>query len=69
MNSLTVFWFPRYNLSFRDLVEMMDERGLSMPLTTVMRSGQGGRCHLIAPNKAGAVIEGYDIVAKSTKEI
>jgi hypothetical protein len=23
---------------------------------------------VIAPNKAGAVIEGYDIVAKSTKE-
>ncbi|OXS64109.1 hypothetical protein SAMN06296056_12011, partial [Priestia filamentosa] len=27
---LTVRWYLRYNLSFRDLVEMMEERGLSM---------------------------------------
>ncbi|MED1407474.1 IS6 family transposase, partial [Bacillus mycoides] len=26
---LTVCWYLRYNLSFRDLVEMMEERGLS----------------------------------------
>jgi IS6 family transposase len=25
----TVRWYLRYNLSFRDLVEMMEERGLS----------------------------------------
>ncbi len=25
---LTVRWYLRYNLSFRDLVEMMEERGL-----------------------------------------
>ncbi|CAI8699272.1 transposase [Bacillus sp. IT-79MI2] len=27
---LTVRWYLRYNLSFRDLVEMLEERGLSI---------------------------------------
>ena len=31
---LTVRWYLRYNLSFRDLVEMMEERGLSLAHTT-----------------------------------
>ncbi|AZV43137.1 transposase [Peribacillus asahii] len=30
---LTVRWYLRYNLSFRDLVEMMEERGLSIAHT------------------------------------
>nr|WP_306386184.1 IS6 family transposase [Priestia megaterium] len=34
---LTVRWYLRYNLSFRDLVEMMGERGLCMAHTTIMR--------------------------------
>ncbi|MEK4835320.1 MULTISPECIES: IS6 family transposase [Bacillus] len=34
---LTVRWYLRYNLSFRDLVEMMEERGLSVAHTTIMR--------------------------------
>jgi len=34
---LTVRWDLRYNLSFRDLVEMMEERGLSITHTTIMR--------------------------------
>jgi transposase-like protein len=34
---LTVSWYLRYNLSFRDLVEMMEERGLSIAHTTIMR--------------------------------
>ena len=34
---LTVRWYLRYNLSFRNLVEMMGERGLSMAHTTIMR--------------------------------
>nr|WP_257790358.1 IS6 family transposase [Bacillus thuringiensis] len=34
---LTVRWYLRYNLSFRDLVEMMEERGLSLSHTTIMR--------------------------------
>ncbi|WP_257206395.1 IS6 family transposase, partial [Bacillus pseudomycoides] len=33
----TVRWYLRYNLSFRDLVEMMVERGLSVAHTTIMR--------------------------------
>ena len=34
---LTVRWYLRYKLSFRDLVEMMEERGLSIAHTTIMR--------------------------------
>lgn len=34
---LTARWYLRYNLSFRDLVEMMEERGLSIAHTTIMR--------------------------------
>lgn len=34
---LTVRWYLRYNLSFRNLVELMEERGLLMAHTTIMR--------------------------------
>ena len=34
---LCVRWYLRYKLSFRDLVEMMAERGLSLAHTTMMR--------------------------------
>jgi len=34
---LTVRWYLRYKLSFRDLVEMMEERDLSIAHTTIMR--------------------------------
>jgi transposase, IS6 family len=34
---LTVRWHLRYKLSFRNLVEMMEESGLSMAHTTIMR--------------------------------
>ena len=34
---LTVRWYLRYNLSFRNVVDMMEERGLSMAHTTIMR--------------------------------
>ncbi len=34
---LTVRWYLRYNFSFRDLVEMLEERGLSISHTTIMR--------------------------------
>jgi transposase-like protein len=34
---LCVRWYLRYRLSFRDLAEMMAERGLSMAHTTIMR--------------------------------
>src|SRR3954454_2946329 len=34
---LTVRWYLRFSLSFRDLVEIMEERGLSIAHTTIMR--------------------------------
>ena len=34
---LCVRWYSRFKLSFRDLVEMMAERGLPMAHTTIMR--------------------------------
>jgi transposase-like protein len=34
---LCVRWYLRYKLSFRDLVEMMAERVLSLAHTTIMR--------------------------------
>ncbi|MEM5452002.1 IS6 family transposase [Paraburkholderia guartelaensis] len=34
---LCVRWYLRYKLSFRDLVEMMAERGLSLAHTTILR--------------------------------
>ncbi|MGK0536256.1 IS6 family transposase [Bacillus sp. 'calajunan'] len=34
---LTVRWYLRYKLSFRNLVEMLEERGLSISHTTIMR--------------------------------
>ena len=32
-----VRWYLRYKLSFRDLVEMMSERGLDLAHTTILR--------------------------------
>jgi transposase-like protein len=34
---LCVRWYLRYKLSFRDLVEMMAERGLGLAHTTILR--------------------------------
>lgn len=34
---LCVCWYLRYKLSYRDLVEMMAERGLSVAHTTILR--------------------------------
>ena len=34
---LCVRWYCRYKLSYRDLVEMMAERGLKIAHTTIMR--------------------------------
>ena len=48
---LCVRWYLRFKLSFRDLVEMMAERGLSLVHTTIMRailrslSGAGSASH------------------------
>ena len=35
--TLCVRWYLRYKLSFRDLVEIMAERGVSLAHTTIMR--------------------------------
>jgi transposase-like protein len=37
---LCVRWYLRYKPSFRDLVEMMGERGLKLEHTTIMRRVQ-----------------------------
>ena len=34
---LCVYWYLRYKLSYRDLVEMMVERGLPIAHTTILR--------------------------------
>ncbi len=34
---LTVGWYLKYSLSYRDIVEMMGERGLKISHTTIMR--------------------------------
>ncbi len=34
---LTVRWYLKYSLSYRDIVEMMNERGLKISHTTIMR--------------------------------
>jgi len=38
---LCVRWYLRYALSYRDLEEMMRERGLSLDHTTIYRSRSG----------------------------
>lgn len=64
---LTVRWYLRYNLSLRDLVEMMEERGFSLAHTTIMRwVHQYGpelnkriRTHLKSTNDSWRVDETY----------
>jgi IS6 family transposase len=34
---LTVTWYLKYSLSYRDVAEMMSERGLHISHTTIMR--------------------------------
>ena len=34
---LCVRWYLKYSLSYRDLVEMMEERGIYISHTTIMR--------------------------------
>lgn len=34
---LIVSWYLRYSLSFHNLVKMMEERGISLAHTTIMR--------------------------------
>jgi transposase-like protein len=61
--SLIVRWYLRYNLSFRDLVEMIEERGLSIAHRTIMRWVHqyvpGVRRHLKPTNDSWRVDEAY----------
>ena len=41
---LCVRWYLRYKLSYRDVVEMMAERGLSLAHTTILRLLCGKQC-------------------------
>ncbi|MGX5634053.1 IS6 family transposase [Bacillus thuringiensis] len=64
---LTVRWYLRYNLSLRDLVEMMEERGFSLVHTTIMRwvhqygpeLNERIRTHLKLTNNSWRVDETY----------
>ncbi|ANS51826.1 transposase [Bacillus thuringiensis] len=64
---LTVRWYLRYNLSLRDLVEMMEERGFSLAHTTIMRwvhqygpeLNERIRTHLKSTNDSWRVDETY----------
>ncbi len=64
---LCVRWYLRYTLSYRDLEEMMAERGLSVDHTTIYRWVQDyapelekrGRPHLKACNNSWRVDETY----------
>ena len=70
---LCVRWYLRYSLSYRDLEEMMRERGLHVDHTTIYRWGQcyaqelEKRCrpHLRATNDSWKVDETYIKVRKS----
>jgi transposase-like protein len=43
---LCVRWYLRYKLSFRDLVEMMAERGLHLAHTTILRRSMAMQRHI-----------------------
>ncbi len=69
---LCVRWYLRYSLSYRDLEEMMLERGLQVDHTTIYRWVQRyapelekrSRPHLKAPNDSWRVDETYIKVKK-----
>ena len=50
---LCVRWYCKYGISYRDLVEMMQERGVEVEPSTIMRS-----VHRFAPEfgEAGALV-------------
>src|SRR5438874_10022864 len=70
---LCVRWYLRYSLSYRDLEEMMRERGLSVDHTTIYRWVQHyapelekrSRPHLKATNDSWRVDETYIKVRKT----
>ena len=50
---LCVRWYLCYKLSFRDLVEMVDERGLGLSHTTIMDGYSGMR---LSPRSAALAL-------------
>src|SRR6204780_1758508 len=68
---LCVRWYLRYSLSYRDLEEMMAERGLSLDHSTIARwvlryapiLSQRIRCEMRRPNRSWRVDETYVRVA------
>ena len=64
---LCVRWYLRYSLSYRDLEEMMAERGLSVDHSTIARwvsryapiLNERMRRHLHGPNRSWRVDETY----------
>jgi transposase-like protein len=68
---LCVRWYLRYSLSYRDLEEMMAERGLSLDHSTIARwvlryapiLSQRIRCEMRKPNRSWRVDETYVRVA------
>jgi transposase, IS6 family len=64
---LCVRWYLRYSLSYRDLEEMMAERGLSVDHSTIARwvsryapiLNERMRRHLRSPNRSWRVDETY----------
>ena len=68
---LCLRWYLRYSLSYRDLEEMMAERGLSLDHSTIARwvlryapiLSQRIRCDMRKPNRSWRVDETYVRVA------
>jgi transposase-like protein len=68
---LCLRWYLRYSLSYRDLEEMMAERGLSLDHSTIARwvlryapiLSQRIRCEMRRPNRSWRVDETYVRVA------
>ena len=73
---LNVRWYTRYSLSYRDLKEMMAERGVDVHHTTIFRWVQDyapeldKRCrpHLLATNDSWKVDETYCVTTQECNE-
>jgi hypothetical protein len=61
---LCVRWYLRYALSYRDLEEMMRERGLSIDHTTIYLS-PSSQAGLLPPSPLGTDREGFPSISSS----
>jgi putative intracellular protease/amidase len=63
---LCVRWYLRYSLSYRDLEEMMQERGLHVDHTTIYRWVQHKALEFLKQNKVvGAICHGVLVLART----